>query len=82
MWKAVDADLIWMGVLVVMLLEIGLLTPPVGLNAFVIKTVVGDRVSLTTIFRGLIGFVVVDLIVVVLLVAFPQTGLYLPGLLE
>ena len=82
MWKAVGLDLIWMGVLVVMLLEIGLLTPPVGLNAFVIKTVVGDRVSLTTIFRGLIGFVVVDLIVVVLLVAFPQISLYLPSLLE
>jgi tripartite ATP-independent transporter DctM subunit len=82
MWKAAGLDLIWMGVLVVMLLEIGLLTPPVGLNAFVIKTVVGDRVSLTTIFRGLIGFIVVDLVVVVLLVAFPGISLYLPALLE
>jgi C4-dicarboxylate transporter DctM subunit len=44
--------------------------------------VVGDRVSLTTIFRGLIGFIIVDVFVVVLLVAFPQISLYLPNLLE
>ena len=82
MWKAVGLDLIWMGVLVVMLLEIGLLTPPVGLNAFVIKTVVGDAVPLSTIFRGLLWFIAVDIVVVILLVAFPQISLYLPSLLE
>lgn len=81
MWKAVGLDLIWMGVLVVMLLEIGLLTPPVGLNAFVIKTVVGDAVPLSTIFRGLIGFIVVDIFVVIVLVAFPQVSLFLPNLM-
>ena len=82
MWKAVGLDLIWMGVLVVMLLEIGLMTPPVGLNAFVVKSVVGDQVSLSTIFRGLWWFIAVDVVVVALLVAFPQISLYLPGLLE
>ncbi|MFZ5779942.1 MAG: TRAP transporter large permease [Pseudomonadota bacterium] len=82
MWKAVGLDLIWMGVLVVMLLEIGLLTPPVGLNAFVIKSVVGDAVSLSTIFRGLLWFIAVDIVVVILLIAFPQISLYLPSLLE
>ena len=82
MWKAVGADLIWMGVLVVMLLEIGLMTPPVGLNAFVVKSVVGDQVSLSTIFRGLWWFIAVDAVVVALLIAFPQISLYLPGLLE
>ncbi|WP_421996374.1 TRAP transporter large permease [Reyranella sp.] len=82
MWKAAGLDLIWMGVLVVMLLEIGLLTPPVGLNAFVIKSVVGDAVPLSTIFRGLLWFIAVDIVVVILLVAFPQISLYLPSLLE
>ena len=82
MWKAVGLDLIWMGVLVVMLLEIGLMTPPVGLNAFVVKSVVGDQVSLSTIFRGLWWFIAVDAVVVALLIAFPQISLYLPGLLE
>jgi len=82
MWKAAGLDLIWMGVLVVMLLEIGLLTPPVGLNAFVIKSVVGDAVSLSTIFRGLLWFIAIDIVVVILLIAFPQISLYLPNLLE
>ncbi|MCF8533283.1 MAG: TRAP transporter large permease subunit, partial [Reyranella sp.] len=82
MWKAVGADMIWMGVLVVMLLEIGLLTPPVGLNAFVVKTVVGDAVPLSTIFRGLIWFIAVDVIVVALLIAYPEISLYLPSKLE
>ena len=81
-FKAAGLDMIWMGVLVVMLLEIGLLTPPVGLNAFVIKSVVGDLVPLGTIFRGLIWFILVDLIVVLLLVAFPGISLYLPRLMS
>lgn len=79
---AAGLDLIWMGVLVVMLLEIELLTPPFGLNAFVIKSVVGDTVSLSTIFRGLLWFIAVDIVVVILLVAFLQISLYLPSLLE
>lgn len=82
MWKATGADLIWMGVLVVMLLEIGLLTPPVGLNAFVVKSIVGDAVPLSTIFRGLTWFIAVDFVVVALLIAFPDISLYLPSLLE
>lgn len=81
MWKAVGLDMVWMGVLVVMLLEIGLLTPPVGLNAFVIKTVVGDLVPLSTIFKGLLGFIAVDIVVVALLVAFPEISLTLPNLM-
>lgn len=82
MWEAVGLDLIWMGVLVVILLEVGLITPPVGLNAFVIKTVMGDQIPLTTIFRGLIGFLVVNLIVLGLLIAFPQISLFLPGFVD
>jgi TRAP-type mannitol/chloroaromatic compound transport system permease large subunit len=74
--------MIWMGVLVVILLEVGLITPPVGLNAFVIKTVMGDQIPLTTIFRGLIGFLVVNLIVLGLLIAFPQISLFLPGFVD
>ncbi len=82
MWEAVQLDMIWMGVLVVILLEIGLITPPVGLNAFVIKSVVGDQIPLTTIFRGLLWFLVVDLVVVGILVAFPQISLFLPGFVD
>lgn len=80
-WNAMGFDLIWMGVIVVKLLEIGLLTPPVGLNAFVIKSVVGDDISITTIFRGLLWFIALEVVLVVLLVAFPQISLFLPNLM-
>jgi C4-dicarboxylate transporter DctM subunit len=75
-------DLIWYGVLMTKLLEIGLITPPVGLNVFVIKGIVGDLMTTETIFKGILWFLVADIICVVLLVAFPQITLYLPSLLD
>ena len=79
MFEALSLDLIWLGVLVVKYLEIGLLTPPVGLNVYVIKSVVGEKIPLETIFRGVGWFLVCELIIVVLLVAFPQISLFLPN---
>jgi C4-dicarboxylate transporter DctM subunit len=64
------------------LLEIGLITPPVGLNVFVIKGIVGDTIPIETIFKGILWFLVADLICVGLLVVFPQISLYLPSLLD
>lgn len=75
-------SLVWFGVLLTKFLEIGMITPPVGLNVFVIKGVVGDLASTTTIFRGIMWFLVADLIVVMLLIGFPQITLFLPGLLN
>jgi C4-dicarboxylate transporter, DctM subunit len=74
-------ELVWFGVLVVKFIEIGMLTPPLGFNVFVVKGVVGDMIPLTTIFRGVGWFLVCDLIVVILMIAFPQLSLYLPGLM-
>jgi C4-dicarboxylate transporter DctM subunit len=71
-------NLIWFGILVVKLLEIGLITPPVGLNVFAAKTIAGDRISLEQIFTGVSWFLVCELIVLGLLVAFPQIALFLP----
>ncbi|WP_420419856.1 TRAP transporter large permease [Pacificispira sp.] len=79
-FEALDIDLIWVGVLVVKLIEIGLLTPPVGLNAYVVKGVVGDAVPLSTIFRGLVWFLICEAIIMVLLIAFPEISLFLPNL--
>ena len=79
MFDALQVDLVWFGVLVVKYLEIGLLTPPVGFNVYVIKSVVGDEISLETIFRGVGWFLVCDLILVALLIAFPQISLFLPN---
>ena len=72
-------DLIWFGVVVIKLLEIGLVTPPVGLNVFVIANVVGDRVPIDRIFAGILRFLSVDVLVLVLIVAFPVISLLIPG---
>jgi tripartite ATP-independent transporter DctM subunit len=75
---ALGFDPIFFGVLVVRMIEIGLITPPVGLNAFVLKGVAPD-VPLGNIFRGCGWFVVVDLINVAILIAFPAIILFIPG---
>jgi len=75
-------DMIWAGVLIVKFLEIGFITPPVGMNAFVIKGIVGDEVPLTTIFRGLTWFIGAEILVTGVLIAFPQISLFLPGLMN
>lgn len=72
-------DKVWMGIMVVKFIEIGLITPPVGLNAFVVKGIVGDSISLGTIFRGLGWFIVAEVVVVLLLTAFPEIVLVLPN---
>jgi len=74
-------DLIWFGVIVVKLLEIGLITPPVGLNVFVINSVVGREVQVHTIFFGIMKFLVLDIVVLLLLLAFPILSLGLPMLM-
>lgn len=75
-------DLIWAGVLVIKFVEIGFITPPVGMNAFVIKGIVGDAVPLSTIFRGLAWFIGAEIVVTGLLIAFPEISLFLPGLMS
>jgi tripartite ATP-independent transporter DctM subunit len=79
MFEALDLDLVWIGVLIVKYLEIGLLTPPVGFNVYVIKSVVGDEISLETIFRGVTWFLACEVVVVALLIGFPEISLYLPN---
>lgn len=75
-------SLIWFGVLLTKFLEIGMITPPIGLNVFVIKGVVGELVSTTRIFHGVLWFLLADLVVVAALMAFPEIVLYLPSLIE
>jgi tripartite ATP-independent transporter DctM subunit len=74
-------DPIWFGILVVRTTEMGLITPPVGLNVFIIKGVARD-VPIGTIFRGIFPFLFADLCQVVLLIAIPQLSLFLPSLME
>lgn len=74
-------DLIYFGIILVKLLEIGLVTPPVGLNVYVMKGALGNLVSLPTIFRGVTWFVVTDLVTLAVLIAFPIISLLLPGMM-
>jgi tripartite ATP-independent transporter DctM subunit len=71
-------DPIWFGVIMVIVLEVGLITPPVGLNVFVIKGAAPD-VPLTTIFRGIWPFIVAAVFCIALIIVFPGIALYLPS---
>ncbi|MBA7585100.1 C4-dicarboxylate TRAP transporter large permease protein DctM [subsurface metagenome] len=71
-------DPIWFGILVVRVVEIGLITPPIGLNVFVIAGVAKD-VPMYDIFRGILPFLAADIVCIALLVAFPQISLFLPS---
>jgi len=71
-------DPIWFGIIIVMTVELGLIHPPVGMNVFVIKSVVYD-VSFMTIFKGVIPFVLTDILRLIILIAFPMIALWLPG---
>jgi C4-dicarboxylate transporter, DctM subunit len=75
--KSLGFDPIWFGVIIVMTVELGLIHPPVGMNVFVIKSVVKD-VKFSTIFVGVLPFILTDLIRLVILIAFPVIALYLP----
>ncbi len=76
--KALGFDPIWFGVIIVMTVELGLIHPPVGMNIFVIKSVVED-VKISTIFYGVLPFIITDLIRLAILVAFPIIALWLPS---
>jgi tripartite ATP-independent transporter DctM subunit len=71
-------DPIWFGVIIVMTVELGLIHPPVGMNVFVIKSMVKD-VDFTTIFRGVLPFVAALICVLAMMVIFPQLALWLPS---
>ncbi len=70
---------IWFGVYVIMVMELGAITPPVGLNCFIINGIARD-VPLGTIYRGVIPFVLTVFVAIILLTAFPSIALFLPGL--
>jgi tripartite ATP-independent transporter DctM subunit len=75
---ALGFDPIWFGVIIVMTVELGLIHPPVGMNVFVIKSVVKD-VKFSTIFAGVAPFIVADFIRLIILIAFPVIATFLPS---
>jgi len=73
-------DGVWYGILLVKMIEVSLITPPVGMNAFVISSASG--VKLEAVFRGSVPFIVCELILVALMVLFPQIVVFLPDLVR
>jgi len=78
---ALNFNPIWFGILIVRVCEMGLITPPVGLNVYIIKGVAKD-VPMETIFKGILPFLVADICHVAMLVAIPQISLFLPGFMK
>ncbi|PIE69691.1 MAG: C4-dicarboxylate ABC transporter permease [Deltaproteobacteria bacterium] len=74
-------DPLWWGIVNVMVIEIGMITPPVGINVFVLKGLRKD-IPLSTIFRGVTPFLVANLVALTLVISFPQLCLWLPTLLN
>ena len=79
--KPMGVDMIWFGIIAVITVELGLITPPVGLNVFVVKATIGD-ISLSTAFKGVWPFVTAMLIGLVLILIFPQIATFLPSLMS
>jgi tripartite ATP-independent transporter DctM subunit len=78
--QAMQFDPIWFGVLMVIVLEVGLITPPVGLNVFVLKAA-APNVPLTVIFQGIWPFLLAALLCIFILALFPQIALFLPSMM-
>ena len=73
-------DPVWFGIIIVVVVEIGLISPPVGMNIFVLKTLLPE-VPTGTVFKGVMPFLWADVVRLALLVIFPAISLYLPNLL-
>jgi TRAP-type C4-dicarboxylate transport system permease large subunit len=76
--KALGVDLVWFGVVAVLIIQMGLLSPPVGINVFIVKGLVPD-VPMYTIFRGIWPFWYAMGLLIILLLIFPQLALFLPN---
>ena len=77
---SLGVDPIWFGIVIIVVVEIGLITPPIGMNVFMVKTVLQD-VEIWTIFNGVWPFLAATLIGLALIVAFPGIALLLPDLM-
>jgi tripartite ATP-independent transporter DctM subunit len=73
-------DPVWFGIIVIVVVEIGLISPPVGMNIFVLRTLL-PHIPTGTVFRGVLPFMVADCARLAILIAFPAISLYLPNLL-
>ena len=76
---SLGVDPIWFGIFIVIMCELGLITPPVGMNLFVVQGIRPDRGGLEDVIRGALPYAVIMILFTLLLIAFPQIVLWLPG---
>jgi len=76
--KALGINIYWFGIIIVLIVEMGTITPPVGINVYVIKGVAGD-IPLETIFKGIFPFLAALIVAVIILMVFPQIATFLPS---
>jgi C4-dicarboxylate transporter, DctM subunit len=74
-------DPVWFGIVIVMVVQIGLVSPPVGMNMFVVKNLL-RHVSIVTVFRGVTPFMIALVVLMALVVSFPGLATWLPGLMR
>ena len=79
MIRALGFDIYWFGIIIVLIVEMGTITPPVGVNVYVIKGVAGE-VPLETIFKGILPFLMALIVAVIILMIFPQIATFLPAI--
>jgi tripartite ATP-independent transporter DctM subunit len=77
--SSLGVDPIWFGIFIVIMCELGLITPPVGMNLFVVQGIRPDRGGLDDVIRGALPYAAIMIVVTLLLIAFPQIVLWLPG---
>jgi TRAP-type C4-dicarboxylate transport system permease large subunit len=78
--KGFGFDPVWFGIMITLLSEMGLITPPVGMNSYVVHGV--TKVPLEEVFRGITPFFIAMLVCLIILYAFPQISLFLPGVMK
>jgi TRAP-type mannitol/chloroaromatic compound transport system permease large subunit len=82
MCVALKLDLVWFGVIVVKYIGISLLTPPVGFNIHVVATAASNAIPLKMIYRGCYWFLGCEVVIMTLLIAFPELSLWLPETMD
>ncbi len=79
--QALGVDLIWFGIIIILVVELGLITPPIGMNVFTVKSVVTD-VALSRMFAGVTPFIFAMIVALGLLILFPGIATWLPNLMR
>jgi C4-dicarboxylate transporter DctM subunit len=79
--KQLDINLIWFGIIVVKLVEIGCITPPFGITVYVVKGVVGNSIPLEDVFKGIWWFLAMEILTLIILIMFPAISLILPEIM-